>query len=253
MSALGSGFAHSRQLAKSNLILARLHELLDKPFPYHLHWTMAKAFNGVVLTDQRNVLQVLCFGPESTRNESGSVVVRLDDMVISGFRSRYMDREGELLPHASEFKEQILCAEADFNAMSDYERSIRLFQVARIHLRAHCDGNPDYASRECIDAMTRVGRLFESTVVLEPLHEDDWVSPAIDPEIATSLTSRVEREADILLADPIPEETVIQRLQTLMPTLDGPILGAGKAFGSAQASVLADSRIAFLDVVARHF
>jgi len=236
-------------LAKSNYILRELRRLLDSPFEYHVDWHAARAFNGAVLSDRQNVLQVLFFAVGYSFNESDSLVVGLQDMIVVG----YLRDDSAIHLTASRFTECIMEAERAFSELKMIEGETIATQISRLHLRARYRANQCNAEAGCARFMTRIGGTIGGATVLEPEHHDDWLSADVEPEIAASFAYERERECEVILNEPRPEHVIVQQLRTSLPELELPILGGGKELLQTEHLILMEYDLRSVFLFARQF
>jgi hypothetical protein len=238
------------ELVKSNYIIDQLRRrFFDTPFEYYVDWSMARAFNGAILSDQQSVLQVLFFPPTHPIGVRGSHVVKLPDMIITA----HPKADSALQLSFQAFDELIHQVEFDVSGLRIDHSSDIASQVARIHFRARCSSRVKNAPMACKEFVASIAKPVGGTLVFEPEHGDEWLSDDLPPEVVAALTNEVEREAEIVLEEPLSERIIIQRLRSALTTdLDGPILGEGQAFG-ATTRLLQEKGMTFLAVFGRHF
>lgn len=233
--------------AKSDFILYSLRRFLESPFEYYLDAKAASAFNGAVLQDQQNTVQVLFYRPQYELGPTGGPIVSLPDMLVSGYL-----RDDSLI-RLDGFAERVQAAASRFDAMAARNESEIARQVSRIHIQTRCDLTAIELWGGCKRLAGQIAKLVDGNVTLEPEHPGDWLSPDLEPEIAKALAGHVEREAEIELRRPLREDIVAEKLQSLVPELDTSLLGDGVSYSTEYASSPGGPGSAFVHIYARHF
>lgn len=236
-------------LAKSNFLLKELQLLLKQPFPFYVAWSECKAFNGAVLTDRQSTLQLLFFQPDSRSEDSGALVVSLADMKISGF----MRSDSELHLTQTQFAKAVILAEQKYDQLTANSGPEVFHQISRLHFRVRITEAVKDRELKCDQFLKSISALFPGMAIPEPVFEEDWLSPDLDPDISTDLSSLYERELEIALDSPLQEADCCSLIRSKFPYIGDDLFGSGQTIHSHASKPLQQWGISSLHLYARHF
>jgi hypothetical protein len=235
--------------AKSNYLLRDIRHLFEPSFEYFVDWSVARAFNGAIVTDGRSTWQVMFYPRNGKHAQPSGLTTDLADMTVA----TYIKKPSLLYITQKEYDDIVRHSEESFASAANIKSTDMLQQIGRLHLRTMCDSRIAHGEETCKEFIRQLTAEIQGTLLFEPQFEDNWVASDVEPALLRAIESQIPYEAEVELVLPRPEDFVRSHLRSIVPELVGPLQGLGQLVTAQGSETVRGVGISMLHAYSRQF